>query len=90
MFCSLRGFELRDRAYRPMTPAADGSLPCPPLRLRLAVRPGTFQRETGGWLRWLDEAGAELPSGEELADEATLRAERLAARLRAAGLDPDA
>lgn len=86
----LEGFELRDRTYQPMTPAADGSLPCPPLRLRLAVRPGTFQRETGNWLRWLDEAGAELPSGEELADETTLRAERLAARLRAAGLDPDA
>ena len=35
------------------------------------------------WLRWCNRDGAVIPTGEE-------RAERLAAKLRAAGIDPDA
>lgn len=44
---------------------------------------GHFEGCEDTWLRWCDRNGAVIPTGEE-------RAERLAAKLRAAGIDPDA
>ena len=42
------------------------------------------------WLRWCDQEGNVIPTGAELAEAERARAERLAARLRALGIDPDA
>ena len=42
------------------------------------------------WLRWCDRDGAVIPTGEERAEAAKERAERLEAKLRVAGIDPDA
>jgi hypothetical protein len=41
------------------------------------------------WLRWCDQEGNVIPTGAELAEAERARAERLAARLRALGIDPD-
>ena len=42
------------------------------------------------WLRWCDDReGRVIPTGAERADEAELKAQRLAERLRAMGVDPD-
>jgi hypothetical protein len=48
------------------------------------------------WLRWCDESGAIIPTGEEKskldaerAEREAQRAERLAAKLREMGIDPE-
>ena len=64
---------------------------------------GEYEGMTAVWLRWCDREGNVIPTGAELAEaerqraeEAQQRAEaerqraeRLAARLRALGIDPD-
>ena len=70
----------------------------------LGIWQGHYQNMTLPWLRWWDVGGNLLPTGHELAEiEAELvntaneradreaeRAEKLAAKLRALGIDPDA
>jgi hypothetical protein len=51
---------------------------------------GEYQGCEDTWLRWCDRDGAVIPTGEERAEAERERAERLAAKLRAAGIDPDA
>ncbi|PPS43278.1 Uma2 family endonuclease [Chroococcidiopsis sp. TS-821] len=72
--------------------------PCwmPEIGLGIGREEGTYQGWTREWLYWYDEAGKRLPTPEEIAqqesDRATLaeqRAERLAARLRDLGINPD-
>lgn len=84
--------------WRPITARADGVLPCPTLGLGLALVPGEYEGEATTWLRWVNAEGAVLPTPAEHeraeadaqraeADAQRARAERLAAALRAAGLD---
>ncbi|MBE9003492.1 Uma2 family endonuclease [Fortiea sp. LEGE XX443] len=56
--------------------------------LYLGVWQGTRENRTGYWLRWWDEQGKLLLWGFELAEQERQRAERLAAQLRAAGIEP--
>ncbi len=56
----------------------------------------TRENRAGKWLRWWDEQGNLLPWGSELAEQERQRAEqerqraeRLAAQLRAAGIEPE-
>jgi hypothetical protein len=42
------------------------------------------------WLRFVDAGGVVLPTGEERATAEAERADRLAAKLRAMGVDPEA
>ncbi|BAY91669.1 MULTISPECIES: Uma2 family endonuclease [unclassified Tolypothrix] len=72
------------------------------MNLYLAVWQGTRENRTGNWLRWWDEQGNLLLWGSELAEkerqraeqerqraeQERQRAERLAAQLRAAGIEP--
>ncbi|MBD2204259.1 Uma2 family endonuclease [Calothrix sp. FACHB-1219] len=72
------------------------------MNLYLAVWQGTRENRTGNWLRWWDEEGNLLLWGSELveqerqsaeqerqrAEQEKQRAERLAAQLRAAGIEP--
>jgi hypothetical protein len=51
---------------------------------------GVYEGCEDTWLRWCDRNGAVIPTGEERAEAERVRAERLAAKLRAAGIDPDA
>ena len=63
----------------------------PELRLGLTLWDGVFEAVRHRWLRWVDERGVLIPTGREQrrrADEEHRRAERLAALLRRAGIDP--
>lgn len=63
------GFELdhNDRRYKPLSPLPNGDLPCPVLGLSLGMRESTYLGVTTRWLRWIDDQGAPLPTGEDLA-----------------------
>jgi hypothetical protein len=51
---------------------------------------GEFQGVTSTWLRWCDRQGHILPTGLEVAEQERQRAERVAEKLRALGIDPEA
>ncbi len=73
------------------------------LELGLTIWRGTFEGRNDDWLRWVDANGALIATGKERAhsereradsereraDSERERAERLAARLRALGIDPE-
>jgi Uma2 family endonuclease len=67
------------------------------MNLFLGFWQGTRENRTGYWLRWWDEQGHLLLWGSELADlerqraeQERQRSEKLAAQLRAAGIEPEA
>ncbi|MGL4622133.1 Uma2 family endonuclease [Chroococcidiopsis sp.] len=64
--------------------------PIPPLGVELGIWQGRYKNLELPWLRWWDNRGDLLLTGEERAEQAETRASRLAARLRAMGIDPDA
>ncbi len=90
--------------FRPMTPNDRGHFPIEELGVELGVWFGTVENFEFPWMRWFDAGGILLPSGwENSAAEArraeaesgranaeAQRAERLAAQLRALGVEPDA
>jgi Uma2 family endonuclease len=59
-----------------------GHYPIAPLGLELGVWQGRYQNQDLPWLRWWDAEGNLLLTGAE-------RADRLAAQLRAAGIEPE-
>lgn len=63
---AFEGYYLDEGRYLPLA-AVREALPCSPLGLSLGVR--------GRWLRWIQDDGTVLPSGEELAEEEHQRAE---------------
>ena len=85
------GYERQDTAQFPM------------LKLGLTLWEGQFEGKHDTWLRWTDEHGVLIPTGKERAEQAEQRvehaeqllaqerqrAERLAALLRQAGIDPE-
>ena len=84
-------YRLRDLVYERQEMAQ-----FPPLKLGLTLWEGTFEAKHDTWLRWTDEHGVLIPTGKERAEQAEhqllqerQRAERLAALLRQAGIDPD-
>jgi Uma2 family endonuclease len=78
----LAGFRLGEDGYREIPPDASGWRYSEQLALNLGVQ--------GEALRFFTRDGRLLPSSAEAARAAQARAERLAQRLRSAGLDPDA
>lgn len=61
------------------------------ISLGLTLWEGQFEEEvTRLWLRWCNQEGQVIPTGAEGQDRAQQRAERLAERLRAMGIEPDA
>ena len=64
--------------------------------LGLTLWDGTFEEQPGVWLRWCDRTGQVIPTGAEgleverqRANAAESKAQRLAERLRAMGVNPD-
>jgi hypothetical protein len=56
----------------------------------LVLWEGQFEEEvTRLWLRWCDRTGQVIPTGAERAEQAESKAQKLAERLRAMGVDPD-
>jgi Uma2 family endonuclease len=61
----------------------------PAMGLGLTLWEGEFEGRYDQWLRWSDSAGNLLPTGAEYAEQERARADRLAAQLRALGIEPD-
>ena len=61
----------------------------PEMQLSLGTWQGTRENRQGYWLRWWDEAGNLLLWGAERIERERQRSERLAAQLRAAGIEPE-
>jgi Uma2 family endonuclease len=61
----------------------------PVLGLGLELWEGAYKGHEALWLRWVDEEGNLLLTGEETAEQERQRAERLAAQLRALGVEPE-
>ena len=79
----LEVYQLDDSAqYQLQNPDANNRYWIAQLGVFLGVWQGTRENRTGYWLRWWDENGNLLLWGSQ-------RAERLAAQLRAAGLEPE-
>lgn len=73
----LRAFSLREGVYQPVEASSLENV-----GLGLALWEGEFQgQQSPHWLRWRDREGVVIPTGQE-------RAERLAAQLRALGIEP--
>lgn len=94
--CEWAGFALHDGVYQPLLPDAQGRLLSHQYGLALVKWDGEYSRETGCWLRWALLDGALLPTEHELAEQervakegAMIKAQKLAAKLRELGIDPD-
>jgi hypothetical protein len=61
----------------------------PDVSLSLTLWDGTFQDMNSTWLRWVDAKGNLILTAAELLEIERQRTDRLAAKLRALGLDPD-
>jgi Uma2 family endonuclease len=65
----------------------------PDLQLGLGIWSGEFQRTPGQWLRWCDQDGdwllTETEQERQAKEQEQRRANRLAARLRELGIDPE-
>lgn len=81
----LRAFELAGSRYRELE-LAERRIWLPELELGLGEWEGSYQGIERRWLRWYNRVGYWVPTPAEREQQ---RAERLAERLRAMGLDPD-
>jgi len=61
----------------------------PEIGLGIGRETRTYKGWTREWLFWYDEEGRKYPSPDEARQQAEERAERLAAQLRALGIEPD-
>jgi Uma2 family endonuclease len=84
------------RRYQLQSPDANNRYWITQMGLSLGVWQGIRENRTGYWLRWWDEQGELLLWGSESVNQerqekeiAQQRAERLAAQLRAAGIEPE-
>ncbi len=94
---SVEVYELIANSYRQVLPNQRGHYPVPPLAVELGIWQGQVGNQTLPWLRWWDSEGNLLLDGEERAEQEKQRAEqekqradRLAAKLREMGIDPEA
>jgi Uma2 family endonuclease len=90
-------YELQAGRYQKCRPNARGHYPISELGVELGIWQGLDGNLDLPWLRWWDSEGNLLLSGDERAekekqrgDQQQDRADRLAAQLRALGIDPDA
>lgn len=80
----LRLYALREGKYAPLK----GQW-LPEIGLGLTLWRGSFEGTDATWLRWCDHDGNVIATGAERAEQEHARAERLAARLRELGVDPE-
>lgn len=66
-----------------------GNFPIPQLGIELGIWHGRYHNMELPWLRWWDNQGNLLLTGEERAKQEYQRAERLAEKLRQMGINPD-
>lgn len=76
--------------FRPLSANPQGRYPIEELGVELGLWQGYYFNAEVPWMRWWDAKGPLLLTGEERAEKERERAERLAAKLRELGVDPDA
>jgi hypothetical protein len=81
----LRAYVLQRGKYEPVEPRW-----FPEVGLGLILWEGAFEGSRQTWLRWCDNEGRVIPTGSERAETLAQRAEKLAAQLRALGIEPSA
>jgi Uma2 family endonuclease len=100
---SVEVYELVRTHYQRCRPNARGHYEIAPMGVELGIWQGRYLNQTLPWLRWWDSEGNLLLTGEERAEQETQRAEqerlradqeeqrsqRLAAKLRELGIDPE-
>jgi Uma2 family endonuclease len=93
---SLEVYHLSDGNYHLLTPNERGHYLIPPLGVELGIWQGQYQNMVLPWLRWWDEQGNLLLTGEERAEQAELllgqeqlRVEQLKEQLRRLGVNPE-
>ncbi|NJP09669.1 MAG: Uma2 family endonuclease [Leptolyngbyaceae cyanobacterium RU_5_1] len=100
---SIEVYHLVDGCYHLLAANQRGHCPIDPLGVELGIWPGRYQNVELPWLRWWDLQGNLLPTGDERAEQERQRAEQaealleqersradhLAERLRALGVNPD-
>jgi Uma2 family endonuclease len=86
---SVELYELVGNHYQRCEPNERGHYLVPPLGLELGIWQGKHMNQTLPWLRWWDDVGNLLLTGEERAEQEKQRAERMAAKLRELGIDPE-
>ena len=82
-------YQLVNSYYQKCVPNQRGHYPIPALGVELGIWQGEFMHQDLPWLRWWDSHGNILMSGDERAERADRRAEKLAAKLRELGINPD-
>ena len=82
---NLEAYHLLDGRYVKMQPNNRGHYAIAPMGVEL----GLILENGVSWLRWWDESGSLLLTGDERAVRAEQKAQRLAERLRALGYDPE-
>jgi Uma2 family endonuclease len=92
----LEVFELVRNRYQTLAPDENGRFWIPAMEVTLGIWSGEYHGYTADWLRGWDRHGRLLPTADERGEAAFLqaererqRAERLAAKLRELGVDPD-
>lgn len=75
-------YHLFDNNYQLMRPNGRGNYPIPPLSVELGIWQGVYQNAELPWLRWWDNAGNLLLTGEERAELEKQKRERLVEKLR--------
>jgi Uma2 family endonuclease len=86
---SVEVYFLRAGKYELMSPNERGNYPIEPLGVELGIWSGTYKNVELPWLRWWDEQGNLLLTGEERAEQEKQRADILAAQLQALGVEVD-
>jgi Uma2 family endonuclease len=90
-------YELIGNHYQRLSPNVSGRYSIPDLGVELGIWQGEYFNQNLPWLRWWDAEGNLLLAGDERAEQESQRAEqaiqqteRLAAKLRELGVDPNA
>lgn len=83
-------YQLNDeKKYKLQSPNEQNRFWIPEMQLFLGVWQGNRENRNSFWLRWWDEQGNLLLWGSEIVEQERQRVERLAAQLRAAGIEPE-
>ena len=87
---SVEMYALVGSRYQKCPPNERRHYSIPQLGVELGIWQGEFINQSFPWLRWWDNDGNLLLTGDERAEQERQRADRLAAKLRELGIDPEA
>lgn len=85
---TVRIYELRHTTYVEVPRSGTTMTWLPGVELGLTLWDGVFEGRSDTWLRWCDQQGNPLLTGQEVALQERQRADRLAAQLRELGVEP--